>query len=165
MRFSLAGVLWFVAFVAFGIAAVRSSSGFWVGATFLVTLGLLCASVLGAVVERRQGGVWWLGFALFGWSYFVALLIPPLAETARMPSRSLAPQMLAASNFSPPTTPPYNAPLQHYLHTHEANAVLIGQWYLVLIFARVGATVSCVFTKGLPWRRRPLSIDASSAKA
>ena len=163
IRFSLAGSLWFVAFVAFGFAAVRNASDFWVGATFLTTLGLLCASVLGAVLERSRGGVWWLGFALFGWAYFVAGLIPGLDGTAKIPSGHAARWIFETSNRDLQAPPPTDrkgdiyeayAQRQRYRPRMDSNARFIGHCLVVLIFARLGATVSCVFTKGLPWRRR-----------
>ena len=156
-RFSLAGGLGFVALIAFGIAAFRDPIDIWVGAAFVVTLGLLCASVLGAVLERPRGGVWWLGFAVFGWAYLLAGHAPGLANDARMPAAELAralhpltwplltPQngRVAATNNSPD------------LLRRQNNAGRIGFDLLILIFARAGATASCLFTKGLPWRKRP----------
>ena len=178
-RFSLAGSLWFVAFFALGFAAVLNPSNFWLGVTFLVTLGLLCASVLGAVLERSRGGVWWLGFALFGWAYFVAGSVPDLVDTAKMPSRALTIWVIAASNPVPTAAPGVNpsnlrigpdgrpvptAPSgaararfngRVYNRDHSNKLDLISGYLFILLFARAGATVSCVFTKGFPWRRRP----------
>jgi hypothetical protein len=187
-QFSLAGTLWLVAFVALGFAAVRNASNLWLGATFIATLGLLCASVLGAVLERSRGGVWWLGFALFGWAYFVAGLIPGLADTARMPSRALANWVTFASSpvptAAPGGVPGMNAPNLRigpdgrpvppapmgaaragsdwlsYYRMHSEHLKSISGNLFVLLFARAGATVSCIFTKGLPWRRRPTSNPA-----
>jgi hypothetical protein len=186
-RFSLAGALWFVAFVALGFAAVRNASDLWVGATFLATLGLLCASVLGAVLERSRGGVWWLGFALFGWAYFIAGQIPALREVANLPSDRaaqaiylyarpgpLAPRQPTLNSTAPARIGPDGRPIlthptgdQVWLTLflshdprHLTNSAQIGHWLLVLIFARAGATVSCVFTKGLPWRKKPASTPA-----
>jgi hypothetical protein len=160
-RFSLASVLWIVALIALGFAALRDASNFWLGATFVVTLGLLCASVLGAVIERNRGGSWWLGFAVFGWAYLVAGLIPPFDKTARVPSRWVAQQVFVASHRNPFTAPmgggnPVGLTQQAY-GMRIINVAQIGHWIFVLIFARAGATVSCLFTKGLPWRKRPAS--------
>ncbi len=167
-RFSLASSLWFVAFIALGFAAVREASDFWLGATFVVTLGLLCASMLGAVLERSRGGAWWLGFALFGWAYFVAGLIPPLANPARVPSSWVAKRVFAVTNPIPPAVPrgrgrpetpqAYDARMSYQARASHVGP--IGHWLFVLLFARAGATVSCVFTKGLPWRKQPTSDPA-----
>ena len=173
-RFSLAGSLWFVALLALGFAAVREASDFWVGATYLVTLGLLCASVLGAVLERGRGGAWWLGFALFGWAYLLAPSVPGLAPSPSLPSDDLARRIFAASNPAPgprrldapigpigpdgrPISPPGGRTRlsnQEYEKRWQGNSLRIGHWIFALIFARAGATASCVFTKGLPWRRK-----------
>jgi hypothetical protein len=178
-RFSLGSSLWFVAFVALGFAAVRNASQFWVGATFLATFGLLCTSALGAVLARPPGRAWWLGFALFGWGYLAADLVPEHREAARLPSLTLAREIFRASNPLPSARTGLNAPVptigldgrpvrapmgtgkvaglnfQEYTARYEFNVGRIGHWLFVLLFARAGATVSCLFTKDLPWRRRP----------
>jgi hypothetical protein len=188
-RFSLAGSLWSVAFFGVVFAAVRNPSNFWLGATFLATLGVLCTSVIGAVLERRRGGVWWLGFAVFGWPYLIACSIPGLDETARMPSKALANSVVAASIPAPSAAASLNNPnlpigldgrpiapapgiavrggfnLRLYNPDHAKKLSLIIGYFLILLFARVGATVSCVFTNGLPWRRRPSGGVASSPAA
>ncbi len=175
-RFSIANLLGLVAVIALGFAAVRSASDFWLGATFLLTIGLLCAGVLGAVVERGHG-VWWLGFAVFGWVYFALGFEPSLSRLTAMPSSSLARQVFSASNrfsgqvsagstslanlrIGPDGRPigpdgrPIGLTMQEYAQRY-GNAAEIGRWLMVLAFARIGAAVSCLFTKGLgPWRRR-----------
>ena len=159
-RFSLASALWIVVLIALGFAALRDASNFWFGATFVVTLGLLCASGLGAVIELASGGSWWLGFALFGWAYLVAGSISTFEGTARVPSRWAAQQVFVTSNGNPPSNSPRAQPGRFSPQDYSnrlGNIRQIGHWIFVLIFARAGATASCVFTKGLPWRRRPAS--------
>ena len=51
------------------LAGSRSSPGFWVGATFLLTCALLGLTILGAIGEHGRGRQVWLGAAIFGISY------------------------------------------------------------------------------------------------
>jgi hypothetical protein len=69
-RISIGAALgWVVAF-ALGLAALVNATDFWAGATLLLTLATLLGSVLGVILRGwRSGG--WLGFAVFGWGYFL----------------------------------------------------------------------------------------------
>lgn len=74
LRVSISGVLILVAILAVGFAALRQASGYWAATMVTLTLGILLASVLGAVMGRHRSA--WLGFAVFGWSYFGIALGP-----------------------------------------------------------------------------------------
>lgn len=100
VRISMARALWVVAGVAVGIAAIRSSNDFWLGATFLLTVGLLCSATLGAMVDRGRDSRW-LGFAIFGWAYFLLGLVPGLSNPAGLPVRDLSRQIFEITNPDP----------------------------------------------------------------
>lgn len=57
--------------LALSIAALRSASDAWVGPMFSMPLGLLLTAVLGVVYRRGARRAFWLGFALFGWVYWL----------------------------------------------------------------------------------------------
>jgi hypothetical protein len=57
--------------LALAIAALRSASSSWVSAMFSMTLGLLLTAVLGVVYRHGSRRAFWLGFALFGWVYWL----------------------------------------------------------------------------------------------
>jgi hypothetical protein len=83
-RFTIASLLVFVLFLAFGLAALRESTEVWDVAVFGVTFLLLLTSVLLAVHRTGPRRAYWLGFALFGGAYLAAGLIPPVG--ARLPT-------------------------------------------------------------------------------
>lgn len=75
-RFSIAGMMAVVVLLALGLAALRSPSSLSAGIAFLSVGAILLAAILGAVYHRGRRQAFWLGFALFGWSYFVLSLLP-----------------------------------------------------------------------------------------
>jgi hypothetical protein len=88
-RYSIASVLLVISFLAVAIAALREATDLWDSGVFTVTAGLLLASVLLAVHRTGRGRAFWLGFALFGWSYLIANLIPPI-EARLLTTKALA---------------------------------------------------------------------------
>ena len=61
IRFPIAALMGAVVVVALGLAALRNASDLWAGATFLVTCGVLCLAIVGAVcrtgTERLVAGL------------------------------------------------------------------------------------------------------------
>jgi hypothetical protein len=88
-RFTIATLLGLVLFLAVGFAALREATELWDGAVFCTTLGVLSASVLLAVHRTDRRRAFWLGFALFGWLYLGASLIPPI-ESRLLTTKALA---------------------------------------------------------------------------
>jgi hypothetical protein len=82
-RFSIAGLLGVVLYVAVVVAALRAATYAWDRAVFGLTLVALLMAVLLAV-HRIGRRAFWLGFALFGWAYLGASLIPPVGS--RLPT-------------------------------------------------------------------------------
>jgi hypothetical protein len=78
IRFSIAGLLGLVLFVAVALAALRDANDLWDSGVFSFTLGLLLVSILLAIHRTERRRAYWLGFALFGGGYLVASLIPPV---------------------------------------------------------------------------------------
>jgi hypothetical protein len=83
-RFTIAGLLLGVLAVGAAFAALRAADDTWDSGSFGVTLTVLLISVL--LVNHRTGlrRAFWLGFALFGWSYLVLSIMSP--TEARLPT-------------------------------------------------------------------------------
>jgi hypothetical protein len=88
-RFSIASVLLVISFLAVAIAALREATDLWDSGIFSLTASVLLASVLLAVHRTGRGRAFWLGFALFGWSYLIASLVPPV-EARLLTTKALA---------------------------------------------------------------------------
>ena len=68
-RFSIAGLMAVVLVSGLGFAALRSPNTIWAGFVPLVTRGLVCIAVIGAVCRKGSERAWWVGFAVCGWTY------------------------------------------------------------------------------------------------
>jgi hypothetical protein len=164
-RISIAGMLGFVAVFAIGFAALVNATAVWVGVAFTLTIGVLLASVLAAILRGwRRGG--WLGFALFGWGYLLlgnvsalglvvyASTLPDVASEwvfSKSNSRPVPPAaFLNNVAGSRPMTPEDFA---YYLandayNNRSGNATIIGRWLSVLLFAEVGAILGVLLARG-----------------
>ena len=162
-RISIAGLLGFVVVVAFGLAALVGATNGWVGATFTLTTGLLFASLLGVILRGWRGGGW-LGFAVFGWGYFLLANIPVLGlyQYQRMlpdiaaewvflksnPRPTLPPPRLVSPNSMPtPAESAYFA-AENIHNERFANAGLIAYWLSRVAFAGAGAVLGVFLARG-----------------
>src|SRR3954451_12427357 len=66
-RPTVLGLMGFVAFVAIGMAALRSNDQTWAAVVLALTVSALCTSTLVAIYHRGA----WAGFAVFGWALFL----------------------------------------------------------------------------------------------
>jgi WD40 repeat protein len=89
IRFSIASLLGLVLFVAIAVAALREANDLWDSGLFTLAVSLLLASVLLAAHRTDQKRSFWLGFALVGWSYLVASLVPPV-ESRLLTTKALS---------------------------------------------------------------------------
>jgi hypothetical protein len=71
VRVTIRGLIGLVFFVGFALAALRGASLGWATASILLALLALCTATLGALTGRGTARVAWVGFAVFGWAYFV----------------------------------------------------------------------------------------------
>jgi hypothetical protein len=111
-RFTIGSLLAFVLLSAVAIGALRESTELWDSGVFSFTLVLLSLSVL-LTVHRREGArAFWLGFALCGWVYLAASLVPAVGERlittaglvyldSKLPGRDLAGIEILTVNSSP----------------------------------------------------------------
>ncbi len=83
-RFSIASLLGVILFISVALAALRASTDLWDGCLLGLALTVLLTATLLAVHRRDRKRAYWLGFALFGWTYLIASQIPPLES--RLPT-------------------------------------------------------------------------------
>ncbi len=83
-RFTIRSLLGVVLFVAIAVAALRASTDAWDFGMLGLDLLILLTAVLLTVNRTDRTRAYWLGFALFGWAYLVASLIPPVGS--RLPT-------------------------------------------------------------------------------
>ncbi len=148
-RLSIAGMLGYVALVAYWLAAIRSSSVLWTRLAATFTLAALLTSVLGAILSRGLARSFWLGFALFGWVYLgmvagdwfggfgqdlcgglsdlAELVIPPVPDLRYWPVQTLSESAYKALSFE--------------RREKIVNFVGIGRMGLSLLFAMVGGLI------------------------
>jgi hypothetical protein len=69
-RFSLTTFLAVVTLLAIGLAAMTSQSPVATSVAYTVFLVLLCLASAGAFVAAAEKRPFWLGFAIFGWTYW-----------------------------------------------------------------------------------------------
>ena len=68
-RFSIAALMWVVLLAAIASAGLAYPSTHWAGVAALLTRGMLCLALVGAVCRTGARRAWWLGFFVFGWAY------------------------------------------------------------------------------------------------
>jgi hypothetical protein len=159
-RLSVGGLLAVVGVIALWAASLRASTAATVSVATTATLAALLAAVLGAVIRRGPARTFFLGFAVFGVTYFVFVNwdwvggpvghdltdgLRALAERAIPPDPNLA---TANSVYSSRNTPiPQLPPGFNYFEAaqnHEQRLgrfVQTGRMALTLLFALLGGLV------------------------
>jgi hypothetical protein len=89
IRFNIASLLVVILFFAVGFAALRESNDLWDSGLFTLTLGVLVISILLTVHRREARRAFWIGFALFGWSYLTVSVVPAI-ESRLITTKALA---------------------------------------------------------------------------
>ena len=78
LRFNIGSLLVIIFILGVGFAALRESSDLWESGLFFLMLGVLLISILLAVHRRESRRAFWIGFAVFGWTYLALTLIPSI---------------------------------------------------------------------------------------
>ena len=78
-RLSIRGLLALVGFLAFAFAALRGSSLGWATASILLAIVALATATLACATWQGPGRASWIGFAIFGWIYFL-IHFGPIAQ-------------------------------------------------------------------------------------
>lgn len=71
LRITIRQLITLVLFVGFALAALRAANPGWAAASILASLSILCTATLGSVIGDGRTRSLWIGFALFGWAYFL----------------------------------------------------------------------------------------------
>ncbi len=90
LRISIRDLLTLVLFIGVGIAALRGATAIWASVMILAALGAICLATVGAALIRGAARPAWLGFAVFGWAYFLLCLSPWGGEYGLGPARFLS---------------------------------------------------------------------------
>ena len=88
-RFHIGTLVILVLVIGVGVAALRESSRIWDSSTFTLTLGVLLVSVLLSIHRSEAKRAFWIGFALFGWSYLGLSLVQSI-ESRLLTTKGLA---------------------------------------------------------------------------
>src|SRR5262245_46740229 len=70
-RISLATLLGLIALIALGLAGMTSGSRLWTAVAATLTLAVLLTAILAAFLLAGSERPFWVGFALFGWTYLL----------------------------------------------------------------------------------------------
>lgn len=159
-RFKIRSLLGVVLFAGIAIAALRAADDFWDSRVLGLTLLSLLTAVLLAIHRTDQRRACWLGFAVFGWTYLVASLIPQIGSRlpttigltfldSRIPGRekTISAVFAYTSTYSPVqpvgyTPPVYNLPasMQGNVWVYDAASgkPLVGPAGTTENFIRIG---------------------------
>ncbi|MEM9660598.1 MAG: hypothetical protein AAF961_19710, partial [Planctomycetota bacterium] len=77
-RFSLRHVLLAMALIAVCAVAISAGTWFWTRALFTTVLAANLCAILAAAFLRGRRRAFWMGFALFGWAYWLIATLPAL---------------------------------------------------------------------------------------
>ena len=69
-RFSLTSFLVVVTLLALGLAAIASQSRLAASAVLTAYVVLNCVALAGAILPQAPNRAFWIGFAIFGWTYW-----------------------------------------------------------------------------------------------
>lgn len=159
-RISIAGLLWLILLCGIGLAAMRSPTLLWNQALYTATVILLLGSIFG-VLRRRP---FWVGFALFGWGFFLVSQLPTsrtvggprLVHWAGFDALYTVIYMEPNGYYLPPTLGCdagaiprfiYSSRIQMPLRSveHYVNFLEIGDSLTCLAVALLGATLAATF--------------------
>ena len=79
-RFHIGSLLILVLLLGVGFAGLREANDLWDSGIFTLTLGFLLVAILFAIHHTESRRAFWIGFALFGWSYIGLASIPSVAS-------------------------------------------------------------------------------------
>jgi hypothetical protein len=78
LRFHIGTLIVLVLVLGVSFAALRESNETWDSGVFTLTLVILLTSVLLAIHRTESRRAFWVGFALFGWTYLGLSLVPSI---------------------------------------------------------------------------------------
>jgi hypothetical protein len=78
LRFNIADLLAIIFVLGVGFAALKEPSDLWESRLFTLIVGVLVISTHLVIHRAESGRAFWLGFALFGWTYLVFSVVPSI---------------------------------------------------------------------------------------
>src|SRR5271166_6071041 len=88
-RFHIGTLLTLALILGVGFAALRESDETWDSGVLSLVLGVLLISIQLAISRTGHRRAFWLGFALFGWTYLGLSLVPSI-ESRLLTTKALA---------------------------------------------------------------------------
>jgi hypothetical protein len=70
-QFSIRQLLAVIVPLAVGLTAMTNPTPFWEGSVFAVTHCLLFTAIIAAIYRTKGARAFWLGFAVFGWGFYL----------------------------------------------------------------------------------------------
>jgi hypothetical protein len=138
LRFSLAELLAIVLLAAVGSAILAFTINLQVRPLLTLTIGILATATVGILSRRRSLRAFCVGFALFGWSYFVVAFWSPQSCLSLPTTRPLI--HLYEAVFG---NPAINKPDDVTAFVLWLNDFLqVGHSLVALILALIGGTVT-----------------------
>jgi hypothetical protein len=135
VRTTIATSMALVAFVAFGLAALRGANEFWASAAFSIALVTVSVALVGALARKGRDRLTWAGFAATGSACLaVWLSTPGSVGSLNGPPRSIASWLFHL--LQPQINPAANGgkPYIHYIQ--------VGNSLGVILLATIGSFVS-----------------------
>lgn len=155
MRESMAGLMGLVLIVGLALAALKSDSVAWAGATLLATCAILGLCVVGVACRDKADRPRWLGAALFGWGYF-AIAFWLIQDWRNLPTITLLDFVWTAFKLPIPDKANYRLGLPSSSSNYERTAHSL--W--ALAFATLGGAFSPWLFRG---RGGDQAIDQAAA--
>jgi hypothetical protein len=88
-RFHIGTLIILVLVLGASFAALRESNEIWDSGIFTLALVILLTSVMLAIHRTEERRAFWVGFALFGWTYLALSLVPSI-ESRLATAKALA---------------------------------------------------------------------------
>jgi hypothetical protein len=129
-RFSLTTFLVVVTLVAIGLAAMTSQSPLVTSLAYTAFVVLLCLASVGAFVAAADKRPFWLGFAIFGWTYWFAEFDTSRAQSAPQPQvvgsfAFFMPSRTATTSPAPPVSLVTEG-LMNWLESQVSARLMVG---------------------------------------
>jgi hypothetical protein len=162
LRISLWIMLAAVALAALGLAGMASPSRLALAVAATVTLAVLLAAILAAWLGPRIDRAFWVGFAVFGWTYLVLTNLDWVGGrfghdlTAGLDDLV---DMLVTHAPNPAPSGVRSPELLRDRQMRAGNVIEIGRMLLALAFAVAGALVGTVLAR----RREPRGKSSGAA--
>lgn len=161
-RFSIRGMMIVVLLLSMAFAGLRTPTRLWANVWYSMALFGIAIAIPLAVAEREERRLFWIGFAICGWSYFLVALAPWVEEQAsyRLATTTvldiISPSLIDTKylariymqTMQPPTAPTRPTPWQVWnLTEYPVSSVWrhgYAELHAPLLYFRVGHSAFCL---------------------